>query len=144
MQNKTITDQQKQAIELMILSDKSDKEIAEQVGVTPQTICSWKKNDSFHMALQRFRYSIVKTASKRIEHNLDKIVETALDFMMDDDTPPAQRSQMMICMVDRMMGKPSTQAKLEVEHKEETKDDKSELFYEILNNTNGEDHDSRH
>lgn len=38
---------QKKCLEIMILGDKTDKEIAQAINVSQKTICTWKKQEEF-------------------------------------------------------------------------------------------------
>jgi len=56
---------QKKCLELMALGELSQREIAEQIKVTEQTICNWKKDAEFTNELDRLiRISIQSLAAK--------------------------------------------------------------------------------
>lgn len=72
---KDLTDQQKQAIQLLVMDrwSKSDlnKHIADTVGVTPQTVRKWRENELFRdefqrqMKLYRANFDDVKMADRK-------------------------------------------------------------------------------
>ena len=63
------------AIELMVYTNKSDGEIAADVGINQSTLCLWKKDDAFGDALKaetdKFFKSLATKATRRICELMD-------------------------------------------------------------------------
>jgi len=68
--------QQMNAVELLILG-KNDREVAEQVGVTRQTVSGWRLHDPFFQAeVNRQRSEVYASAIDRLRNLVPKALDT--------------------------------------------------------------------
>ena len=70
---------QKSCLEMMIFGDKTDKEIAQAINVTPKTICEWKKQKEF----QEEYSSMVKTC---LHYAASKAARTQINLLDSKST----------------------------------------------------------
>lgn len=83
---KVLSDAQRTAIPL-ILSGETDRAVAEQVGVTRQTIAEWKnrKDSEFAIILKAERNRVLTERRAAVSELQDKAIETLQDCLTSDD-----------------------------------------------------------
>ena len=79
--SKELSGKQKRCIELMLEGELLLKDIAEELGVTPKTISTWKKDETFIEVYEEavksaLRYSAVKAMGK-----VEKLMDSSNDFV---------------------------------------------------------------
>lgn len=89
-----LTDVQAKAIELMLEGDKTQKQIADELGVAHQTVRGWRMKPEFIAELATRRREACADAQQRLmakaNHAADRLIE-----MMDD--PKANRINFQAC-----------------------------------------------
>jgi predicted DNA-binding protein YlxM (UPF0122 family) len=68
-----LTSKQNKALKLLVSGEFTQREIAEQVKVSEQTICAWKKNDEFTNEYERMirqSFQSLAAKAKRVQADL--------------------------------------------------------------------------
>lgn len=79
---------QRKCIELMTMGDRTQKDIAEEIGVTQATICNWKKDPVFQLELHEALRAGVRDAAAQallVERQLLKAKSETVRLMAARD-----------------------------------------------------------
>lgn len=66
---------QEKCIKLMLLGSMSQSQIAQELKVTEQTICNWKKNDEFTEKLEQGNRQIISSMVPRAINKLQALLD---------------------------------------------------------------------
>jgi len=87
---------------------QSNKQIAEQIGVTPSTVASWRRDPAFQLRVRQIQEKIgMKAVNKRIELIVPKAIAIAEEIMESADVKPETRANVAFRFLEHFKGKPS-------------------------------------
>jgi hypothetical protein len=91
---KALTSKQLQALPL-VAQGKYGKEVAETVGVSPQTVSGWKSNPNFQAALNEVKWGIVHSTMDKFRIAGDRAVEILLEIANHSENEETRRKACM-------------------------------------------------
>lgn len=65
---------QKECIKLMVCGELSQREIAQVIKTTEQTICAWKKDEEFQAEYDALMRDEIKTLAPKARRTMDKLL----------------------------------------------------------------------
>lgn len=70
-----MTPQQIKCIGLMVSTDMTQKEIAQEIKVSQQTICTWKKDPEFQEAHEKMLKSVIRSTASQAFRTLMRLLD---------------------------------------------------------------------
>ena len=138
-----LTENKKKVAELLVLGDKSQSEIAKEVGINQVSISRFKHDKDFCEYYEKLEQELTlkntNEAKRRLATNTNLAIDTLLDLMQNSDSDNV-RYQCATRILDYTVGKPTSKQEIKVE-KTETKqevsaDDMADKLLSLMTNGN--------
>lgn len=101
-----LSEKQEKCIALLVLENKTQKQIAKELNITEQTICNWKKEEEFKERLQKEIQDNFGSLAILAQNQLKKLLSSKSDIV---------RMQAVKDVLDRAGYKPPERIKNEIE-----------------------------
>lgn len=101
-----LSDEQIKCITLMITTNKTQKQIANELKITEQTICNWKKQKDFQDAIQNGIKDNFSSLAVDAQKELSKLLKSKNEYI---------KLQVVKDILDRAGYKPTEKIKNEIE-----------------------------
>ena len=76
-----LNEKQAKCLNLMVTTNKAQKEIAQEINVTEKTICEWKKDSEFKIAIKRLINCNFNLLSLKAQQRLDKLLDSDNEYI---------------------------------------------------------------
>lgn len=129
-----LSEQQKEAIELLVNTDMKYGQIADKVGCHRNTLLQWRNSDEFKNEMDL----VVQTRCKFLEDKIKLGTENLFDKMLvliDKADSEHVKADLMKYLMDRALGKASSKLDVTIEPKTNELKDKEE-FMSLLQDDN--------
>jgi len=89
-----LTPKQTSAV-LLLASGKTAREVAKQIGVTPETISHWRRQPSFAACLNRTCWGLLEAGRDRLRGAADQAAQKLVELM---DTTESDEVKRKVCL----------------------------------------------
>jgi len=122
--NQVLSEKQMQCINLMVIENKTQKQIAKELKITEQTICNWKKDKEFKNEIEQNIKENFGSLAVEAQKELKKLLKSNNEYI---------KMQAVKDILDRAGYKPTERIKNEVEPSKKFADICKQLGGEGLN-----------
>ena len=122
--NQVLSEKQIQCINLMVIENKTQKQIAKELNITEQTICNWKKDKEFKNEIEKNIKENFGSLAVEAQKELKKLLKSNNEYI---------KMQAVKDILDRAGYKPTERIKNEVEPSKKFADICKQLGGEGLN-----------
>lgn len=122
--NQLLSEKQMQCINLMVIENKTQKQIAKELKITEQTICNWKKDKEFKNEIEKNIKENFGSLAVEAQKELKKLLKSNNEYI---------KMQAVKDILDRAGYKPTERIKNEVEPSKKFADICKQLGGEGLN-----------
>jgi len=122
--NQVLSEKQMQCINLMVIENKTQKQIAKELKITEQTICNWKKDKEFKNEIEKNIKENFGSLAVEAQKELKKLLKSNNEYI---------KMQAVKDILDRAGYKPTERIKNEVEPSKKFADICKQLGGEGLN-----------
>ena len=119
-----LSEKQMQCINLMVIENKTQKQIAKELKITEQTICNWKKDKEFKNEIEQNIKENFGSLAVEAQKELKKLLKSNNEYI---------KMQAVKDILDRAGYKPTERIKNEVEPSKKFEDICKQLGGEGLN-----------
>ena len=119
-----LSEKQMQCINLMVIENKTQKQIAKELKITEQTICNWKKDKEFKNEIEQNIKENFGSLAVEAQKELKKLLKSNNEYI---------KMQAVKDVLDRAGYKPTERIKNEVEPSKKFEDICKQLGGEGLN-----------
>lgn len=90
----TLSTKQLKAIPLLV-SGMQAKDVAQEIGVTPQTICEWRSSPSFEATLNQMKQDCLRAAVDYVRASAVKAIQSLTDISLNSENDETRRKACM-------------------------------------------------
>lgn len=96
-----LSPKQQQAI-CLLADGAMSKDVAETVGVTPETVSVWKRDPEFQACLNRLKYELMDVARDTMRRKLREVSESLIDLAVGAKNEETRRKACLdvLCLMD--------------------------------------------
>lgn len=76
---------------LLLASGRTGRQVADTVGVTPETVSRWRKQPSFEAELNRIRQELIQVGVEKLRQAVGQAVDGLIELTGPDSPPETRR-----------------------------------------------------
>lgn len=117
-----LNEKQIKSINLLISGEYQIQEIAEAVGVSRQTLHTWRtENEEYKEEYEKRLQETTKALSQKFNERLDTAIESLYDIITNPDVATRERKDACIYWINRVMGTPTNKTEMLDDNKDNNK-----------------------
>lgn len=112
-----LDDRQRKAIEMLATGNYELQEIAKEVGVSRQTLWSWRKEPEFTAELNTELTALREEAITKLKAKCGPVMDELLKMALSDKTDARTKAQCLQYLTNRLYGMPTSSVNMEIDDK---------------------------